>query len=113
MNRWFVLFVMGMVMLLTGCGSGVTEGLPSNYIGVFKSIRTNNDRTVVVTITTDNGIEYGGLIDTIPIEGKWGELGGDSLGLVSYQLDKGNDTNFFDFYLSIAGSVVSGTVLRQ
>lgn len=117
MKRWFVLFIMVMLMPLAGCGSGVTEGLPANYVGVFKSIRTNNESitAIVITITADNGIEYEGSLYpfSIPLKGKWGEMVNNSAGLITYQLDKGSDTNFLDFYASIAGIVVSGTALRQ
>lgn len=114
MSKWFVLFVMAMLMPLAGCGSvNGTEGLAANYVGLFKSIRTSNESTVIVTITADNGVDYEGTIDKLPVKGKWGVQEGDQLGLVIYQLDKGSDTNFLDFMLSIAGTVVSGTALRQ
>ncbi len=113
MLKWFVLFLMIiLIALAAGCGSSGNK-LPSNYIGVFKSIRTSNDAVVFVTITADDGTSYEGSLDKLPVKGKWGEPVSDALGLVTYQLDKGNDTNFLDFVLQISGSGVSGTVLRQ
>lgn len=115
MHKWFILFFMiTAIALAAGCGSsGKGNTLPPNYIGVFKSIRTSNDAVVFVTITADDGTSYDGLLDKLPVKGKWGEPVSDALGLVTYQLDKGNDTNFLDFVLQISGTGVSGTALRQ
>ncbi|MBI5484417.1 MAG: hypothetical protein HY888_08150 [Deltaproteobacteria bacterium] len=113
MHKWIILFFMIiLIALAAGCG-GSANTVPSNYIGVFKSIRTSNDAVVFVTITADDGTSYEGLLDKLPVKGKWGEPVSDALGLVTYQLDKGSDTNFLDFVLQISGSGVSGTALRQ
>ena len=101
-------------IVLTGCGGGGGGSeLPQNYIGVFKSIHTSNDKMVTLTITADDGVSYEGTLDSIPLKGGWGVYQSDSLGLVAYQLDKGADTNFINFMLSIGGAGVSGTALRQ
>lgn len=104
-------------VFLFGCGGGGggddDEVFPDTYVGVFKSIRSTNDQTVIVTITKDDGVHYEGTIDTLTAEGVWGEPTGDALGIVTYQLTQGYDTNFLDFYLNILGTEISGTALRQ
>jgi len=112
MNKWIAVFAIALFMLIAGCG-GSTTALSPDYVGVFKSIRTNNGSTVIVTITADDGINFTGTIDKLPAKGTWGEMVTDPLGLTSYRLDKGNDTNFVNFYLSIVNNVISGTALRQ
>ena len=103
----FIIFV-----CISGCGGSGKE-LPENYIGTFKSYRSTNNIPVIIKINSDNGVDYKGSITEIPVEGKWGVQGGDALGLVVHQLDKGNDTNFLYFALSIAGTNISGAALRQ
>ena len=98
--------------LFAGCGSGGADQ-PSDYVGVFKSVRSSNNKTVIITVTKDDGTTYEGSIDTLPIKGTWGQSESDSLGLITSQLNKGYDKYFVDFSLSIGGSAVYGTAYRQ
>ncbi|MFZ4859886.1 MAG: hypothetical protein ACOYL3_26260 [Desulfuromonadaceae bacterium] len=114
MNRFLLLcMVAGFCCMYTGCGnSGLNE--PPNYVGVFKSVRSSNDKIVMITITKDDGVLYEATIDSLPIKGTWGQAESDQLGLIKNQLSKGNDTYFIDFSLSIADSYsVYGTAYRQ
>lgn len=103
--------LLALMLLIASCGG--ETAMPSSYVGIFKTIRTSNESQLGLTITADDGVSYEGSIDTFPVKGNWGEPVSDSLGLTSYQLNKGVDMNFIDFYLSIAGTNISGTALRQ
>jgi len=95
-----------------GCGQTDSDK-PTDYVGVFKSVRLSNDATVMVTITKDDGTLYEGSIDTLPVKGTWGLVVDESGGIITYLLNKGHNTYFFDFSFSIGGTVVSGTAYRQ
>ena len=114
MNRFLLLCtVAGFCFMYAGCGhTGLDE--PPNYVGVFKSVRSSNDKIVMITITKDDGVLYEATIDSLPVKGTWGQPESDQLGLIKNQLSKGNDTYFIDFSLSLFGSYsVSGTAYRQ
>lgn len=110
----FLLLIMAAALcfLCTGCGDADSDQ-PTSYVGVFKSVRTSNDKVVMITITKDDGTLYEGTIDTLPVKGTWGVAESDSLGLITNQLNKGYDKYFIDFSLSIGGSAISGSAFRQ
>ena len=114
MNRFLLLCtVVCFCCLYTGCGHTGLDEQP-DYVGVFKSVRSSNDKIVMITVTKDDGVLYEASIDSLPIKGTWGQSESDQLGLITNQLSKGHDAYFIDFSLSIAGSYsVYGTAYRQ
>ena len=104
--------VLAFCFFCAGCGHDGGEQ-PADYVGVFKSVRSSNDKTVLIMITKDDGVMYEATIDKLPIKGTWGQSESDSLGLITNQLNKGNDKYFLDFSFSIGGSGISGTAYRQ
>ncbi len=103
-----------LVSLVSGCGNTSADA-PPTYVGHYKSVHSNSgsDKVITVTVTVDDGVLYEGFIDTIPIKGTWGVVQTDQLGLISNELIKGEDTYFVSYYLSIAGSAISGLAYRQ
>ena len=101
-----------LTLMVAGCGHSGSDQ-PPDYVGVFKSVRSSNDKIVIVTIIKDDGILYEATIDKLPVKGTWGQSETDSLGLITNQLNKGSDTYFIHFSFSIGGSGVSGTAYRQ
>jgi hypothetical protein len=108
MKKKYLLAYMAIIftLMVAGCGNGGSDQ-PPDYVGVFKSVRSSTDKTVIITITKDDGTLYEGTIDKLPVKGTWGQSESDSLGLITNQLNKGYDTYF------IAGSGVTGTAYRQ
>jgi len=113
MKKFLLLhIVLSFCLLISGCGHNGSDQ-PADYVGIFKSVRSSNDKIVVVTITKDDGVTYEATIDTLPVKGTWGQSESDSLGLITNQLNKGYDKYFIDFSFSIGGTGVSGTAYRQ
>jgi len=114
MKRYLPIFIIVLLSIFSsGCGSD-SYPQPPDYVGVYKSVRSSNDKTVMVRITKDDGTLYEGFIETIPVKGTWGKPETDQLGLITNQFNKGYDMYFVDFYLSIGGNVVyAGTAYRQ